>query len=180
MSTNWDQLEERVKEVASRENCFLYDLQVSGAGNNRVVRIFIDKDEEGGVTIDDCSRVSRSLDLLLDVEDLVPGGSYTLEVSSPGLERHLRHHWHFQRAVGEEVSLQLNSGLGTLCPELVDKEGKRKKLTARVISSNEDRVVVTMDRKGEALEIPIPYDQIQKARVVFDYGKHFNKKKPKG
>ncbi len=65
----------------------IVEVEVKGGGNNRFVRISIDKPE--GVTHGDCELVSQQVGTILDVEDVVPGGRYTLEVSSPGVERKL-------------------------------------------------------------------------------------------
>ncbi len=74
-----------------------------------MLRIFIDRPE--GVGLDDCERVSHEISALLDVEDPVPT-AYTLEVSSPGLDRVLRTPAHFQRFVGERVRLELRNRPG--------------------------------------------------------------------
>ena len=87
-------------QVAEREGVRIYDLEFSGGTQGRVLRVFIDK--EGGVSIEDCANVSRGLNLLLDVEDPIPGGKYSLEVSSPGMERILRKSWHFTGEIGRE------------------------------------------------------------------------------
>ena len=73
--------------VAQSEGLELVEVEVKGGGNARLVRIAIDKPE--GVTHGDCELVSGKVGAILDVEDIVPGGHYTLEVSSPGVERKL-------------------------------------------------------------------------------------------
>src|ERR1700693_1491919 len=82
----------------------LVDLEYAPGRAHAVVRVFIDRPPGGGV--DDCERVSHELAALLDVEDPVPS-AYTLEVSSPGLDRVLRTWAHFQRFVGERIWLEL-------------------------------------------------------------------------
>ena len=82
----------------------LVDLEYVPGRAHAVLRIFIDR--AGGVGLDDCERVSGEVSALLDVEDPVPTG-YTLEVSSPGLDRVLRTPAHFQRFVGERVRVEL-------------------------------------------------------------------------
>ncbi|MEE4637200.1 MAG: ribosome maturation factor RimP [Wenzhouxiangella sp.] len=72
---------------------------------NRVVRVFIDR-EPDGIGVEDCERVSREVSALMDVEEPVPG-QYTLEVSSPGVERPLFTGAHFARFVGETASVQM-------------------------------------------------------------------------
>ena len=82
----------------------LVDLDYAAGRRHALVRVFIDRPQ--GVGVDDCERVSHELAALLDVEDPVPI-AYTLEVSSPGLDRVLRTPAHFQRFVGERIWLEL-------------------------------------------------------------------------
>src|SRR5215207_7977736 len=93
-------IKDLAEPVAQREGCEIYDIEwVSGhRGKGRVLRVYIDK--VGGVNVDDCSNVSRGLNLILDVDDAIPGSGYSLEVSSPGLERTLRESRHFSAAIG--------------------------------------------------------------------------------
>ena len=84
----------------------LVDLEYAPGRAHAVLRIFIDRPRGVGVGLDDCERVSHELSALLDVEDPVPS-AYTLEVSSPGLDRVLRTPAHFQRFVGERVWVEL-------------------------------------------------------------------------
>ena len=78
---------EIAERSAAREGIEVVDVELAGGGRNRVLRIYIDK--PGGVTLDDCERISVQVGTVLDVEDVMPGGSYHLEVSSPGVERKL-------------------------------------------------------------------------------------------
>lgn len=79
------------------------DVDLRGGGKARMLRIFIDK--PGGVTHDDCSNFSREAGTIFDVEDAVPGGSYTLEVSSPGLDRKLLKASDYERFTGSLIKL---------------------------------------------------------------------------
>ncbi len=96
-------LRELASQVAEQHGVLLYDVEVAG----RILRILIDR-ENGRVGIEDCSNVSRALNLLLDVEDLIQG-SYDLEVSSPGLERKLNQVWQFKKVVSERVRVKLSA-----------------------------------------------------------------------
>jgi len=73
-------------------------------GGNGLLRLYID--QEAGIDLDDCERVSRQIGAFLDVEEAMPG-SYTLEVSSPGLDRPLRTAEHFMRFVDQEAKIRL-------------------------------------------------------------------------
>jgi len=101
-------------EVAVTAGCELYDLDIIGTGKARVLRVFLDK-PEGGIGIEDCSNVARGLNEFLDAdENLIPGGEYALEVSSPGLERHLKTENHFKKVLNKKVAIQLSKNLGAL------------------------------------------------------------------
>ncbi len=94
-------LRQLADEVAVQHGLLLYDLEQGG----RTLRVLIDR-EVGQVSVEDCAQYSRSLNLLLDVEDLIPG-NYELEVSSPGLERKLSQHWHYKKALSRRVRIKL-------------------------------------------------------------------------
>ncbi len=82
----------------------LFDLAFKKAGGHQILRVFIDK--KGGVTLDDCQRASREISALLDVKDIVPG-SYSLEVSSPGINRPIRNEQEFQQYQGNKIKVRL-------------------------------------------------------------------------
>ena len=100
-------IDEHVRQIAERvtasQGLELVDVEFRGGGKARMLRLFIDK--PGGVTHEDCAFVSREVGTILDVEDAVPGGSYTLEVSSPGLDRKLMKPSDFERFAGSRVRL---------------------------------------------------------------------------
>jgi len=106
--------EERVREIAERvaasSGLEVVEVEFLGGGNARMLRVFLDKagagtDPLAGVTHEDCANFSREFGTILDVEDAMPGGSYTLEVSSPGLDRKLTKAADFSRFVGSRVKL---------------------------------------------------------------------------
>ncbi len=103
---------ERVREIAERvaasSGLEVVDVEFLGGGSARMLRVFLDKPAAGvehGVTHEDCANFSREFGTILDVEDAVPGGSYTLEVSSPGLDRKLTKPADFSRFVGSRIKL---------------------------------------------------------------------------
>jgi ribosome maturation factor RimP len=79
----------------------IVEVELRGGGKARMLRIFIDK--PGGVTHEDCANLSREVGTILDVEDVIPGGSYLLEVSSPGLDRKLSRPADYERFMGSRV-----------------------------------------------------------------------------
>jgi ribosome maturation factor RimP len=103
---------ERVREIAERvaasSGLEVVDVEFLGGGSARMLRVFLDKPATGveqGVTHEDCANFSREFGTILDVEDVVPDGSYTLEVSSPGLDRKLTKAADFARFVGSRIKL---------------------------------------------------------------------------
>src|SRR5260221_380594 len=104
MATMREDLASKIEEVAQRvaqsEGMELVEVEVKGGGNNRLVRIAIDK--PAGVTHGDCEIMSQQVGTILDVEGIVPGGHYTLEVSSPGVERKLLKPLDYERFQGKK------------------------------------------------------------------------------
>jgi ribosome maturation factor RimP len=117
-------------------------------GRRGVLRLYIDR--AGGVTVDDCQRVSQQVGALLDVEDPLPG-SYTLEVSSPGFDRRLRTQAHFERFVGERVRIELRDA----------REGRRN-FTGRLTGVESGNALLEVD--GEVCQLPL--NDIAVARLV--------------
>lgn len=159
-------LEALASEVATREGCELYDLEFLGTGQGRTLRVFIDK-AEGPVGIEDCSNVSKGLNLILDVEDIIPGEAYNLEVSSPGLERDLKRVSHFTRVVGEKIWVRLSRSLGQILGEdlPVPAFHAAKQLNVRLTGADEAGIQVELEEKT----IRIPWAEIEKGKLVFEY-----------
>jgi ribosome maturation factor RimP len=98
-----DKVREIAERVATSSGLEIVEIDLRGGGKARMLRIVIDK--PSGVTHEDCANLSRELGTILDVEDAVPGGSYTLEVSSPGLDRKLLKAADYERFAGSRVKL---------------------------------------------------------------------------
>ena len=118
---------------------------------NALLRLYIDK--ESGITVADCQQVSEQISGVLDVEDPIRG-HYTLEVSSPGLDRPLFEAAHFTRFAGHQVCIHLASLLN----------GKRK-LTGYLRGMRGDNVVIESDSE----EFLVPLEQIEKARLIPEF-----------
>ena len=127
----------------------LVDLDLSRGGRG-LLRVYIDL--PGGINVDDCARVSRQLSAFLDVEDPIPG-SYTLEVSSPGVDRRLRTIEHFRRFAGHEVKVELKS----------PKDGCRK-LRGELTAIGDDDITLDVD----GAEWRLPVTDIAQAKLVPD------------
>src|SRR5215470_1117517 len=98
---------ERVHAIAERiaasSGLELVEVELRGGGKSRMLRVFLDK--PSGLTHEDCAQFSREFGTILDVEDAIPGSSYVLEVSSPGLDRKLTRPADFERFTGSRVKL---------------------------------------------------------------------------
>ena len=103
MAVDLDHVRAIVERVAGSLGVELVEVELRGGGKSRMLRIFIDK--PSGVTHEDCAALSREVSTIFDVEDAMSGGSYVLEVSSPGLDRKLSRAWDFERFQGSRVKL---------------------------------------------------------------------------
>jgi ribosome maturation factor RimP len=126
----------------------LVDAELSGGHQHRTLRVYIDSPH--GVTVDDCAAVSRQLSSILDVEDPFPG-SYTLEVSSPGLDRPLVTPADFHRFQGAIIKVRLLSAL----------DGRRN-FTGRLVETSAESVVIEADHE----RFRLPLAGIERARLV--------------
>ncbi|GAA0704965.1 ribosome maturation factor RimP [Dokdonella soli] len=130
----------------------LVGIEFSPNAGGSLLRVYIDEPERG-VTIDDCERASREISALLDVNDPV-AGRYTLEVSSPGLERPLFTPEHFARFLGEQVKINVNLPL----------DGRRR-FQGPIKAVEGDRITIEQD----GTPVSIAHANIAKARLVPDY-----------
>lgn len=143
-------LEEIAKPVIEKLGLELYDLEYKRESGGWVVRVFINSSD--GITIDDCVRVSRQLNLLLDVEDIIPH-SYNLEVSSPGLTRTLKKIGHYEKSIGSKAKIKLREPY------------KNSKTLVGIIKSVEGQIIFFEINK-EILEID--FDNIENAKLQID------------
>ncbi|NCF10456.1 MAG: ribosome maturation factor RimP [Gammaproteobacteria bacterium] len=125
-------------------------IELLSQGGGELLRIYID--QAGGVTVDDCERVSHQVSGMLDVEDPI-SGEYTLEVSSPGIDRPLFRCEDFARFAGQRAKLRLRA-----------PRAGRARYTALLRGVEGDEVLLEVE--GEALRIA--YDEIDQARLVGD------------
>ncbi len=112
MALDVDRVREIAERVAASSGLEVVEVEFRGGGKARLLRVFLDKpaavgtDPLAGVTHQDCANFSREFGTILDVEDVVPGGTYTLEVSSPGLDRSLTRPKDFERFTGSRMKLK--------------------------------------------------------------------------
>jgi ribosome maturation factor RimP len=161
-----NEIRRRVEEVTAREGCYLYDIEFVGGGNGRILRVYIEKDSEGGVSIEDCSKVSRGLNELLDAEEeVIPGGAYDLEVSSPGLERVLKEPRHYERVIGQKILVRTFAPIAQFNEKFAEELGKAKQVQGPLLSF--DQLGLKVDSDGK--EVFIPFETVTKAHVVFEF-----------
>ena len=146
---------ELAEPVALAAGLELVDVQFRPEAGRTVLRLLIDR-PEGGVTLDELTRVSRELGDLLDVRDVVPG-RYHLECSSPGLNRPLVRETHFRRAIGERVRVQTRAAIN----------GRRR--FHGVLAAVDDGAVTVDD--PDAGRVVVPLDAIEKANIEYDFSR---------
>lgn len=162
----WLEKVENIAEGICKDlGCYLYDVEITGNGSARILRIYIDKNETGA-DLEDCSQVTKKLDVFLDENDIVPGGAYSLEVSTPGIERPLRKPWHFEKAVGKKIYIKTAKSLESI--GIDDKKWKNSKTIEEVLTSASENEITF---KLKDLELKIPYAFVEKAKVVFEMSK---------
>ncbi len=145
-------IREIVERVAASEGMEVAEVELRGKGPRSLLRIFIDK--PGGVTHRDCELVSHQVGAILDVEDLIPA-SYTLEVSSPGVERRLTRPADYDRFAGRKVRLRLKQPLGA-----------QRQLVGR-LDGLENGVLTLTLASGECASVE--YDNVERANLVFEW-----------
>jgi ribosome maturation factor RimP len=162
----YEKVREFAANVAEDEQLELVDVAVLGPGSKKLVRVTIDKDT--GVSISDCERVSRALETLLDVEDIFTA-SYTLEVTSPGLDRPLAKMQDFERSVGKLAKIVTK-----------EKIGADTSFVGRIIDTGENWIRLRFEQKPvkgrpvkkradeEQNDIFIPFDKISRAKLQIE------------
>ena len=144
-----ERLEALIAPVVEDLGCELWGVEKLAQGKYSVLKIFIDSDD--GIDVEDCAKVSRQVSSLLDVEDLFHG-KYTLEVSSPGLDRRLFKLEHFEVFKGTKVRLMLRKPY----------EGRRK-FVGLLCGIEEEDVVLRSDKDEEIL---FPFREIERANII--------------
>jgi ribosome maturation factor RimP len=126
------------------------DIEITTAGRRRVVRVLVDKD--GGVTLDDLAEATTIVGYQLDDSDVLDDRPYTLEVTSPGVDRPLTQPRHWRRNVDRLVSVTRRDGSA---------------LRGRIRDAGDDSVVLDVD--GEP--VPVPYGDVAKARIEIEFNR---------
>lgn len=160
-SADSERLSRLIEPVLRAMDIDLEAVKVSSAGRRRLLRIVVDAD--GGVSLDEIAEVSREVSARLDAADAMGDAPYTLEVSSPGIDRPLTQPRHWRRATGRLVLVPLNGK---------DQDFERNSRTGpaplqgRIISADEDRVTLDIDGERRAVR----YGELGPGRVQVEFG----------
>ncbi len=146
-----DTIKEIILSVIKPMGIELYELEYIPQGIRWILRIYIDK--EGGVTLDDCTRVSSMVGSLLDEKDIIPH-TYLLEVSSPGLDRPLKRPSDFRRLKGRLIKVNTKSPYH-----------ERTYFRGKLIYTDDERIIIQLNK--ESIEIPLSDIAIAKAEIEF-------------
>jgi ribosome maturation factor RimP len=161
MALNLGQVREIAERVAATHGMEVVDLEFRGGGKARMLRLFLDK--PGGITHADCALISNEVGTILDVEDAVPGGSYLLEVSSPGLDRKLTKAADYERFAGSRVRVSTKEPV----------EGSRH-FEGRLEGIHDGRVALHVGGGGKKHPVPerelhIELTNVEKANLVPEF-----------
>lgn len=196
MALNLDTIRATAERVAASHHLDVVDLEFQGGGKSRALRVFIEKNAEertnlaakataadaeeevtlpkgvpvetlSGVTHEDCSRFAQDFGTVLDVENLIPGTEYTLEVSSPGLERKLHRPEDYTRFTGCLIKVQTFAAINNNR----HWQGRLTKFAGNVVTLD----LTAVKQKGKAkkavttAEIEIPLANVEKAQLVAEF-----------
>jgi ribosome maturation factor RimP len=184
MALDLEKVRQIAERVAGSSGMEVVEVEVSGAGKHRILRIFIDRvvndrveagsaspDGVGrevgaheGVTHEDCANFSREFGTIVDVEDAVPGGSYVLEVSSPGLDRKLTKAADFERFRGQRVKLMTREPVN----DNRHFEGKLESFEngKLLLDLSAARKKKMRPKEGDSSKIEIEFRNVEKANLV--------------
>jgi ribosome maturation factor RimP len=152
-----DRVHDIVDPLVADRGFSVYDIERNGP----VLRISVTAGADGSVpSISDLTAISRAVSRIVDEDDPIDGG-YTLEVSSPGLERPLRTREHFDGAVGEVVLVTTRR-----------IDGAARRLRGELVSVGDDGVTIAVEEQegGESAQTTVAFDDIEKARTLFEWG----------
>jgi ribosome maturation factor RimP len=171
MAFDFDKIRQIAERVASSSGLEVVDVEIAGAGKHRMLRVFIDRPgaaptagRPDGVTHEDCSQFSREFGTIVDVEDVLPGGSYVLEVSSPGLDRKLTKPADFERFRGQRVKLTTREPVNNnrhFEGKLESFENEKLLLDLSAARKKKMR-----PKEGDASKVEIELKNVEKANLV--------------
>lgn len=148
MAAKQSQLEKLLTPVVESLGCELWGLDYHGQGKKSLLRVYIEK--EGGVALEDCERISRQVSSVLDVEDPI-AGEYTLEVSSPGMDRPFFRLEQYSDYVGQKLTVRLRTAF----------DGRRN-FTGILKGIEDEEIILEVDSE----EYLLPFELIDKANLI--------------
>lgn len=143
-------LHDRIGPVVTAMGYEFVGGELTSQGGGALLRLYIDS--ENGITVDDCSRVSYQVSAMLDVEDPIQG-NYSLEISSPGLDRPLFELAQYERFTGQQIKLRVFAPIEN-----------RRKFVGTLLRVDGENIHLLVDEK----EIVLPFSEIEKANVIAD------------
>ena len=149
-----EEVRDLAEAVTRRRSLRLWDVEMGGQPGRAIVRVFVDGDD--GVDLDTVAEVADEISRGLDLRDPIPG-RYTLELSSPGLERSLKEPEHWRLSVGKKVVVKTKDKL----------VGGSHRLDATVEATTAEAVVLRTENGAGPVEVP--FDAIRSARTVFEW-----------
>jgi ribosome maturation factor RimP len=148
--TDTSSLENFLRPIVEQFGCDLEAADIAPAGRRRLLRVLVDRD--GGINLDDVADVTRAISKALDADDIMGDGAYTLEVSSPGVDRPLTLPRHWRRNVSRLVTVTLTAG---------------GKVTGRIKSASDEAAELDVDGKLRT----VPYADVAKAKVQIEFNR---------
>ncbi|WP_328521729.1 ribosome maturation factor RimP [Kribbella sp. NBC_00359] len=148
--TDTTSLENFLRPIAEQFGCDLEAAEITPAGRRRLLRVLVDRD--GGISLDDVADVTRAISKALDADDMMGDGAYTLEVSSPGVDRPLTLPRHWRRNISRLVAVTLTAG---------------GKLTGRIKSASEQAAELDVDGTMQT----VAYADVAKAKVQIEFNR---------
>jgi ribosome maturation factor RimP len=170
MALDAEKVRQIAERVAASSGLEVVEVELHGAGKHRMLRVFIDRpgavptpQHPDGVTHEDCANFSREFGTIVDVEDAVPGGSYVLEVSSPGLDRKLTKAADFERFRGHRVKLMTREPVNN-----------KRHFEGKLESFENGKLLLDLSaarrkmrpKEGEAPKVEIEFRNVEKANLV--------------
>jgi ribosome maturation factor RimP len=152
-------IEALIRPLIEQSGYTIYDVEFVG----RTLRVSIER-PDGTVSIDDCVETSRMINPLLDVEDVIPGGRYELEVSSPGLDRPLRRPEHFTRTIGEKIHVTTREPMSIW--NGADAFFDKRKNVRGILVEFDGSTLKLKEEGGH--DVVIPLDAVTRAYVDFE------------
>lgn len=155
-----ERLEELVQPILDDLGLELVDLIYQREDRGWVLRFLLDK--EGGINLDDCAAASREISAIVDVEEVIDT-VFTLEVSSPGIDRPLKKPQDFERFSGQQVKIKT-----VLAVDPDERGRKRKTFVGRLDGLDGNDILLTLKEK-DAVQLRIPLDQIERTNLEYEF-----------